>query len=67
MCDICHKNPHDSRCPNAPEPQYPTCPHCGKQAEVFYCNSNDEPEHCEYCLPYRREWWQIGGNDNGEI
>ena len=31
MCDICHRTPCDSRCPNAPDPPTVyTCKYCGE-------------------------------------
>lgn len=66
MCDICHKNPHDSRCPYA-EPLPRRCPACFGEPERFFMDKRTgEIVGCELCIS-TIEWWQIGGNDNGEI
>lgn len=59
MCEICGKNPHDSRCPNAPAPEYPTCPRCGAAPEMFFVDSKTgEKVACERCVS-PREWYQL--------
>lgn len=62
MCDICRKDPHDSRCPHAPEPQPRRCPACKGEPERFYLSRDTgEIVGCELCL-MPLEWWQLGGN-----
>ena len=45
MCEYCHKHPHDSRCPNAPEPRVRGyCEQCGEDLREdyeYYIDNND--------------------------
>ena len=52
MCTLCHYNPCDSRCPNAPDP--PIFAHCHECGEEIYDGDEyfeiDEHCYCEACV-----------------
>ena len=68
MCSVCLKNPCDSRCPNAPEPQAVTdCHRCNSPiypgeeyariGGVDYCESCiDDMPYCELIPLLGGEW-----------
>ena len=63
MCDICRKNPCDSRCPNADEPKFNHyCSSCGEgisEGEEYV--ENDNGEYIHYVCPTARELVQFLG------
>lgn len=57
MCEFCRRAPHDSRCPDAPEPRSVfICSGCGDmihEGDLFYRVMQET--FCEECMEASRE------------
>lgn len=57
MCEFCRQEPHDSRCPEAPEPRSVfICSGCGErilEGDFFYRVMQET--FCEECMEASRE------------